>query len=253
MAELIHPLSIISPKALIGPGVEIGPFSIIHDNVILKGGVRVGAYCELGVATALGDGSPLIIGEDSLLRSHAIFYESSTFGKELITGHNVVVREMTRVGEGCQLGTLTEIQGQCVIGNHTKLQSSVFVGQKTLIGDFVRLSPHVILTNDPTPPSNVLLGCEICDFASLAARCMILPGVKVGEHSLVAAQALVTKDVPAHHAVAGVPARIVGETRSIKLRDGSGMPAYPWTTHFRRGFPPEITRHWPQSEDQPDA
>lgn len=241
---MIHPSAFISPKAQLGSNIEVGPFSIVHDDVVLHDGVRIEGFCEIGVPTALGDGSPLTMGEGCLVRSHSIFYKSSTIGKELVTGHHVVVREMTSIGAGCQLGSFSELQGDCTLGDYTKLQSGVFIGKASQIGNFVRISPHVIITNDPTPPSEVLLGCQIEDYASLSAGSMLLPGVKVGEHSLVAAHALVTKDVPPYMVVAGVPARIMGEASAIKLRDGSDEPAYPWTTHFTRGYPTEVTRHW---------
>ncbi|MBL1320388.1 MAG: hypothetical protein COA63_004925 [Methylophaga sp.] len=241
---LIHPSSHVSPEAKLGSDVEIGPFTIIHENVILGKGVKVGAYCELGIPTALGDGSPLNIGDDALIRSHSVFYESSSFKAGLVTGHRVTVRENTIAGTSFQIGTSTEIQGDCSIGDYVRFQSNVFVGKKTTIGDFVWILPYVVLTNDPTPPSEVMIGCTIEDYASIAAAAVILPGVIVGHHSLVAAQACVTKDVVPNMVVAGVPAQVVSEAKLIKLRDGSNRPAYPWTEHFTRGYPSSITSGW---------
>lgn len=241
---LIHSSSFVSPDAKLGVDVEIGPFSVIHGNVVLGNRVKVGAYCELGISTPLGDGTPLIIGDDSTIRSHSIFYESSSFGLGLTTGHRVTVREKTIAGTGFQIGTLSEIQGDCFVGDYVRFQSNVFVGKKTTIGNFVWILPYVVLTNDPTPPSNVLMGCTIEDYASIAAASVVLPGVTVGHHSLVAAHACVTKNVPPNMVVAGGPARVVGDTQSIKLRDGSDRPAYPWTQHFTRGYPASVTAQW---------
>ncbi|HRF72547.1 MAG TPA: N-acetyltransferase [Accumulibacter sp.] len=240
----VHPSAHISPRARLGDDVEIGPFSIIHDNVVIANRVRIGAYCELGIATALGDGSPLMIADDSLVRSHSVFYESSSFGPGLTTGHHVTVREKTIAGPGFQIGTLSEIQGDCLIGDYVRFQSNVFVGKKTTIGNFVWILPYVVLTNDPTPPSNVLIGCTVEDYASISAASVVLPGVTVGHHSLVAAQACVSRDVPPSMIVAGVPARVIGSTHGIKLRDDSGRAAYPWTRHFTRGYPATVAAGW---------
>ena len=183
----IHPSSYVSAGARLGNDVEIGHFSIVHENVILGDRVKIGAYCELGISTPLGDGTPLCIGDDSLIRSHSVFYESSTFGSGLTTGHQVIVREKTRAGPGFQIGAMSEIQGDSIVGNYVRLQSNVFVAKKTAIGNFVWILPYVVLTNDPTPPSNVLIGCIIEDYASIAAASVVLSGVRVGHHSLVAA------------------------------------------------------------------
>jgi acyl-[acyl carrier protein]--UDP-N-acetylglucosamine O-acyltransferase len=240
----IHPTSLVDPGAKLGSGVEIGPFSIVHRNVVIGNRTKIGAYCELGLPTPLGNGSALEIGDDSLIRSHSVFYESSSFGFGLTTGHRVTVRENTIAGKSFQIGSQSEVQGDCQIGDYVRFQSSVFVGKKTRIGNFVWVLPYAVLTNDPTPPSNDLIGCVIQDFAVISAMAVVLPGVVVGQNSLVAAHACVSKDVPKNMAVAGVPAHIIGETKSIKRRDGSGKPAYPWTAHFHRGYPEEIIGTW---------
>jgi acetyltransferase-like isoleucine patch superfamily enzyme len=239
----IHPAAHVDKGAQIGEGVEIGPFTIIHSNVVIGAGSRIGSHCELGVPTGLSDGSPLVIGSDSLIRSHSIFYEASTFGKHLVTGHRVTVREHTVAGENFQIGTLSDIQGDCTIGNFVRFHSNVHIGKKSTIGNFVWIFPYVVLTNDPTPPSSTLKGCRIEDYAAIATMSVILPGVTVGKHALVAAHACVGKDVPPNMVAAGVPAKILCETAKIKLDDGVTI-AYPWNTHFHRGYPDDVVERW---------
>ena len=241
---MIHPTAVISTKAQLGRGVCLGPFTVIHDDVIIGDETVIEGHCEIGHPTALAQGLPLIFGAKSLIRSHSIFYQGSTFGEGLVTGHRVTVREQTYAGESFQIGTLGDIQGHCEIGNFVRTHSNVHIGQKSKIHDYVWLFPYVVLTNDPHPPSNVCVGCEIENFAVVATMSVILPGVKVGVGALVAAHSSVGKDVLPHTVVGGSPAKFLCETSKIKLRDGSGRSAYPWTQHFTRGYPESIIQEW---------
>jgi acetyltransferase-like isoleucine patch superfamily enzyme len=249
---MIHPTAIVAPTAKLGKNVSIGPFTIVHGNVQIGDDSVIDGFCEIGYPTPLADGLPLILGAHSRIRSHSVFYEGSTFGDKLVTGHRVVVREKTTAGKAFQIGTMNDIQGDCVIGDYVRCQSNVFIGKASKVGNFVWLLPYTVLTNDPHPPSNLLMGVEIGDYAAIAAMSVILPGVKVGTRSLVAAHSKVHRDVPPDVVVAGNPAQYLCDTRKIRLKDGSDAPAYPWISHFRRGYPPEVTCGWDITE-LPDA
>ena len=123
----IHPSAIISPHAEIGSGVKIGPFCLIHDNVDIGPDTVIEGYCELGHPSKLSDGSPLKIGSRSLIRSYSMFYEGSSFGEALSTGHHVTVRELTRAGINFQLGTKSDIQGHCSIGDYVRTHNNVHI------------------------------------------------------------------------------------------------------------------------------
>jgi len=163
MADLIHPSAIVSSKAKLGKGVSVGPFSIIYDNVEIGDDTCIGSYCELGLSNAFSDSKHLVIGKDSNIRSHSVFYEGSVFGERLVTGHRVTVREKTMAGKNLQIGTLSDIQGHCTIGDYVRFHSNVHIGQKSTIGNFVWIFPYVVLTNDPHPPSETLIGVTVCD------------------------------------------------------------------------------------------
>lgn len=260
----LFPGAFVSPEAQIGEGVEIGPGTIIKAGVRLGDRCRIGPYCVVGEApVVIGDdviiegyceighpagtatGKPLIIGRNSRIRSHSIFYEGSTFGEGLVTGHRVTVRENTQAGAGLQLGTLSDVQGHCVIGDHVKTHSSVHICQKAIIEDFVRIYPYVVLTNDPHPPSDGFMkGPILRRFAVIATHACVMPAVEVGEDSLVAAAALVTEDVPPRMVAGGVPAKVICSVEKIKLKDGTGGIAYPWRRHFHRGYPEGIVGEW---------
>lgn len=246
---MIHPSALISPRATLGSNVSVGPYTIIHDDVQLGDNSVVESFCELGYPSPLAGGRPLEIGAGALIRSHSIFYTGSRFGAGLQTGHRVTVRENTIAGLNLHLGTLCDLQGDCSLGDYVRCHSNVHIGKMSQIGNFVWLFPYVVLTNDPHPPSAVLQGCHIEDYAALATMSVLLPGVKVGAHALVAAHSLVTKDVAASTVVGGSPAKYLCQTNKIRLKDGSERPAYPWTSHFRRGYPAAVTAGWDTPAD----
>jgi len=240
----ISTTAIVSSKASIGSNVSIGDFTIILDNVVIGDNVSIQSHCLIGQPTSLSDGTPLVIGNDSLVRSHSIFYEGSQFGSALMTGHRVTVREKIEAGDNLQIGTLCDLQGHAKIGNYVRFHSSVHIGQKSIIDDFVRIYPYSVLTNDPHPPSNLVLGVKVNKYAIIATMCCILPGVQIGEKALIGACSLVKSDVEPETVVAGVPAKYICRASDIKLKDGSNQPAYPWMRHFHRGYPKEITDEW---------
>ncbi len=241
---LLHPTAIVSPKAIIGAGVTIGPFTIVYDNVCIGDGTIVESHCEIGYRGSLPARKPLEIGNNSHIRSHCIFYEGSSFGENLITGHRITVREETKAGKNLQIGTLCDIQGCCEIGDFVRFHSNVHISKLSVIGNYVWIFPYVVLTNDPHPPSNVLKGVTVEDFVSIATMSTILPGVTIKKGALIGAHSCVLRDVDADTVVAGSPAKFICETSKIKLKDGSGKSAYPWRRHFHRGYDQKTVDDW---------
>lgn len=240
----IHPTAIVHPKAKLAAGVEIGAFTIIHSDVVIGENSTIESHSILGHPSPLAEGIPLNVGKNSHIRSHSIFYQGSTFGDGLTTGHRVTVREKTVAGDNLQIGTLSDIQGHCSIGNYVRFHSNVHIGQKSTIGDFVWIFPYVVLTNDPHPPSSVCLGATVEDFAAIATMSVVLPGVRIGKGALVGAHSSVGRDVAPETVVVGAPAKFVCNAGEIKLKDGSGNPAYPWRRHFSRGYPEHVIKQW---------
>jgi acetyltransferase-like isoleucine patch superfamily enzyme len=240
----VSPDARVHPSAKLGPDVNVGPFSIVHADVSIGAGSLIGPFCEIGAPLASGDSGPTVIGTRAHVRSHSIVYGGSTIGAEFESGHRVTIREASRIGDSVRIGTLSDIQGDCSIGDYARLHSSVFVAKLCTVGRFAWLMPRVVLTNDPTPPSERLRGCNVGDYAVIAAGAMLLPGVSIGTGALVAAMSCVTVDVPAEMVARGNPARIVGLAREVRLRGDPVGAAYPWRRHFHRGYPPEWIQAW---------
>lgn len=152
----------------------------------------------------------VIIGDNAIIRSGTILYADVRTGSGFSTGHNVLVREKTIIGNDVSLGTGVIIEGNCTLGDHVNLQSMVYIPTNSELGNHVFIGPNAVLTNDKYPPhgGKNLIGPTICDGVSIGANSTILPGVTIGEGALIAAGSIVTKDVPPFSLAIGSPARI---------------------------------------------
>lgn len=236
---------ILGDNVNIGDNVYIDHRVIIRDNVTIKDNCTIGANCILGEYQVdfYNDRNkgvhPLTIGDNSIIRSGCIIYGDTEIGSNFMTGHNVTIREKTYIGKNCSIGTLSDIQGNCEIRDYVRIHSNVFISQGAKIEDYVWIFPHVVLTDDPTPPSMKMSPVVIKKFAIICARSILLPGTIIEEDSLVAAGAVVTKNVNRYDVVAGNPAKIIGDIRNIKNHI-TGENAYPWRYHFKKYMPWEI-------------
>jgi len=237
----------IKAGTIIENNVTIEDNSIIDYNVILRNDVHIGKNTYIGTGCILGEylmdqiysksvSHPVKIGHDSLVRSNTIIYGDNIIGNHFKTGHRVTIREKSIIGNNVSIGTLSDIQGYCTIGNYVRMHSNVHIGQKSIIEDFVWIFPYVVLTNDPTPPSNELKGVTLRSFAVISTGSIILPGVEVEGDSLVAAGAIVTKDVHKGEVVGGNPAKVISSTDRV-INHVTGENVYPWRYSFDRGMP----------------
>ena len=109
--------------------------------------------------------------------------------------------------------------GDVMIGDHTRIGLHNTIIGPVLIGSHVNLAQGITVTalnhnfedfekridEQGVSTSTVIIEDDIW----IGANAVVLPGVTIGHHSVVAAGAVVTKDVPPHSLVAGVPARII--------------------------------------------
>lgn len=136
--------------------------------------------------------------------------------------HWTQVREEASIGAETIVGKGCYIDAGVQIGSRVKIQSNVSVFHGVTIEDGVFVGPHVCFTNDKAPraitPDGTLKGADdwtvsptvIGYGASVGANATVVCGVAVGRFAMVAAGAVVTRDIPAHGLVMGNPARLVG-------------------------------------------
>ena len=238
----------IKPGVILEDDVYIGDGCYLDYNCIIRSGTALGKQCYVGAGCILGELNkeffedftpqliPLTIGDHAIIRSYSIIYGGTEIGDHFQTGHRVTIREQSKIGHHVNIGTLGDVQGYCSIGNYVHTHSNVHISQTSTIADYVWLFPNVVFTNDPTPPSDQIVGVNIEKFAAVGAGAILLPGITIGEDALVAAGATVTKDVPASTIVAGSPGKSQGPTSKIKNKF-TGEQVYPWRYTFSRGMP----------------
>lgn len=232
----------ISGKAKIGSNVKIGDHTLIYDNVLIGDNSIISNDCVIG--EPLSDyyyndnyqNPTTIIGNNSLIRSHTIIYASSELGDNFSTGHRVTIREKSIFGNNCKVGTLSDIQGDVTFGNYCWLHSSVHIGQKSTVGNYVFIYPNVVFTNDPNPPSDICIGPKVDDYSVISVGAVILPGVIIGKHCLIAANSVVSMNVTDYSIVSGNPAKYISDIRRFVSKE-TGEEYYPWPYNFSRGMP----------------
>lgn len=148
------------------------------------------------------------IGSDATIRAGSIIYNDVVIGERFSTGHYVLVRELTDIGDEVLVGTNTVIDGRSTIGSNVSLQTGVYIPSNTTIGDQVFVGPNAVLTNDPYPVRQEveLAGPTVEDHVSIGANATILPDITVGKGSFVAAGSVVVDDVPPETLAVGAPA-----------------------------------------------
>ena len=200
---------------------EIGKGSIIMENVIIGHPTTkvLSQSIEAKKDIENFDFNGAIIGDEALVRSNSVIYCNTKIGDNLKTGHNIVIREDTSIGKNVLVGTNVVIDGNSKIGKNVSIQSNVYIPINTEIEDNVFLGPNVVLTNDKYPirEDYTLKGPIIRKGASIGANSTILPGIEVGEGAMVAAGALVTKDVPKWSLAIGQPAKIDKLSKELKV------------------------------------
>ena len=149
-------------------------------------------------------------------------HDSSYIDDNVLIGDNTKiwyfchVQSGAVIGEGCSFGQNVNISNNVRIGNEVKIQNNVSVYEGVEIQDGVFLGPSCVFTNDLTPRAKYPKGHDnykktiVKEGASVGANATIVCGNIIGKYAMVAAGAVVTKDVPDYALAVGVPTKIVG-------------------------------------------
>lgn len=132
-------------------------------------------------------------------------------GKGVKIWQNVQLREFCSIGENCIIGKDCYVDKYVSIGKNCKIQNGVSIYHGVTIKDDVFVGPNATFTNDKIPRARnndwIIQKTVIEKGSSIGANATILCGITIGEYSMIAAGAVVTKDVKPFSLVAGNPAK----------------------------------------------
>ena len=150
-------------------------------------------------------------------------HESSYIDEDVEIGegtkiwHFCHIQKGAKIGKNCTLGQNVNVASHVTIGNDVKIQNNVSVYEGVELEDGVFCGPSCVFTNDLTPRARYPKGREnykktlVREGASIGANATIVCGHTIGRYAMVAAGAVVTKDVPDFALVAGGPAVQIGK------------------------------------------
>lgn len=150
-------------------------------------------------------------------------HESSYIDEDVSIGtgtkiwHFCHIQKGAIIGSNCSLGQNVNVSNNVTVGDNCKIQNNVSLYEGVTLEDGVFCGPSCVFTNDLTPRARYPKGHEnykktlVKEGASIGANATIVCGHTVGKCAMVAAGAVVTKDVPDYALVAGIPAKVVGK------------------------------------------
>jgi len=184
-----------------------------------ENGLRVLRILHAAGQSIREHGQPVLTQRKSAPRysvhASAIVDEPCEIGEGTKIWHFSHVMPNCRIGSGCNLGQNVHVATGVRIGNNVKIQNNVSLYTGVELEDDVFCGPSMVFTNVITPRSHVNRKSEyrrtlVKRGATLGANSTVVCGVTIGEYAFVGAGAVVTRDVPAHALVVGVPARRIG-------------------------------------------
>lgn len=243
--------SFLHPSARIGAGTQLRHNSVVHENV------RIGENCEIGsgvvihAETVIGSNvriddnsvigklpmkaalsavtkdqvlQPCVIGDHCMIGALTVVYRGCVLDDKVMVADLASLRENVEVGELTIIGRGVTVENKVRIGSRCKLETEAYITALSEIGDGCFIAPEVTFTNDnflgrTRERFQFHKGVTMKRGARIGANVTVLPGLTLGEDSLVAAGSVVTRDVPARKIVLGAPARVWREVPQEQLLD----------------------------------
>jgi UDP-2-acetamido-3-amino-2,3-dideoxy-glucuronate N-acetyltransferase len=219
---------VILDNVHIGDNVYIGHNVVVHEGTKIGNNVYVDDGSVLGRTPRSGASSrrkaqvelpPLEIGDDTIISVNVVLYRGTKIGNQVMVGDLASIREQNEIGDRSIIGRLVMVEPRTRIGIGAVVQTGTHVTGDAIIEDDVFFGDEVSTSNDNAMRrgTGVYKGPHIKRGARIGSNATLLPGVVIGEEAVVAAGALVSRDVPDRKIVMGVPAKVVRDVPGDEL------------------------------------
>jgi acetyltransferase-like isoleucine patch superfamily enzyme len=217
---------VIGEFCVIRDDVQIGNNVVIHPYVIIESGVKIGAEAEIFPGCYIGKtpkgvgatSRPIsykpfvVLGNHCAIGPHAIIYYNVEIGDNTLVGDGASIREETCIGSSCVIGRYVTINYNSKIADRVKIMDHTWLAGNLIVGDGVFISGGVMTANDNNMgiqgyQDHLVKGPTIEEGVRIGCGAILLPSITIGQHSVIAAGSVVTKDVPPNKMVMGIPAK----------------------------------------------
>ncbi len=233
---VIGQFSVIEKDVVIGDDCQIGHNVVIHTGTKIGNGVRIDANSVIGKQPLRSKRSifkvdkiyePAVIGDECLIGAQVIVYTGCKIANNVLIADSAAIREDVTVGEYTIIGRSCTVENFTTIGKKCKLETNSYITAYSIIEDYCFIAPGVITTNDnflgrTEERFKHFKGVTIRKGGRIGGGAVILPGIEIGEDAVVAAGAVVTKNVPAKTIYAGIPAKELRDVPPEQLLENQG-------------------------------
>jgi len=227
---------IIGEKVKIGSGCVIGHHVVIHADTEIGDNVRIDDHTVIGKLPMKAANSavtkeqllpPCKIDDNCIVGTNVVIYRGCEIGNKVLIADFSTIRENVTIGKATIVGRGVAIENFCTIGKFVKLETNVYITAYSELGDRVFVAPCVATSNDnyvgrTEERFKHFKGVIIEKGARVGVNATILPGKIIHKDALVAAGAVVTKDVPSEKIVTGMPAKVFRDVPSEQLLENQG-------------------------------